>query len=221
MKKFGLLTVARQPGSELIYTADGLIEGQLVYEFDWAQLAVVRATLGSRHPDENNVFIHRARIEKLTLQKGRVTFDCIGLAMDPTIRQVQGIPQTSTTRIEAHPKFATELAGTPEAPLNGALFDEETGEFLGFFSGPLTGVTSFYDGGTSLRATYYTAAAPQMSRAYRIATSIPNAPNVPGVSKWLYMPPAFEPVPNTPFQKVNEELLPITNVAAAQLIYGG
>lgn len=219
LKKFGLLTIARQPDSELIYTADGYVEGQLIYDFDWAQLATVKATVGSTHPDEANVYLHRARIQKMHLGKGRVTFDCIGLTRDPTVRQVEVVPMTSTTRIEAHKDFISTLAGTPDAPLNGAEFDEETGEFLGFFSGELTGVASFYDGGSGLRATYYTAGTPQFSRAFKIAKSLPNAPSIPGIDGYLYLPPASVPVPNTPFMRVTEDLLPITNIAAARLIY--
>jgi len=220
MKIRGNLTIERQQGSELTYRADGFVDGQIIYEFDYAQLAGIRGMIGKAHPDEPNVFMHQARIEKLRAGKGRATFDCMGLFRDPTLYIVQGVPQVSTTAIEAHPRFTDTLAGTPDAPLNGAVFDEETDEFLGFFSGDLIGVKSFYDGGTMIRATYYTARPPGLRRPFKITKAIPNAPQIPGVSAWLAMPCEFDPVPNTPFYKVTDDLQPITNTTAATLIYG-
>jgi hypothetical protein len=221
MIKRGLLTFERQQSSELSYRVDGYIDGQLSFVFDYAtQLATMRGFLGSSHPDEPNVFLHDLRVEKLRTGRGRATFECMGLFRDPTIRIVQGMPQVSTTPIEAHPKFTSTLAGTPDAPLNGAIFDEDTGEFIGFGDGDLIGVKSFYDGGVMLRATYFTARPPTLSQAFKITKSVPNAPQVPGVSGWLTMPSTFDPIPNTPFYRVTDDFNPITSLTAANLVYG-
>jgi hypothetical protein len=51
---------------------------------------------------------------------------------------------TSQEPIESHPDFTSTLGGTPAAPLNGAIFDATTGEFLGFDSlSQFAGVRSY------------------------------------------------------------------------------
>lgn len=223
MQRYGSLPTApsKQPGCPLTYQADGLITGQLFMRFDWAlQKAQMLGNIGGAHPDEPLAVLYAAHLEKQRLNLGLCTYDCIGLYRDPTLRVVSGKPQVSTTPIEAHPKFTSTLAGTPAAPLNGAKFDDETGEFLGFFSGDLCGERSFFDGSVIVRASYYTRRPPTLQKAFTITTAVPNMPQVLGVTNWLQMPPDWEEVPQTGIFKVTDEFMGSGRRGWSTLTYG-
>lgn len=101
---------------------------------------------------------------------GTITIDCEAVGIDPaygdtTEIMVEGASTASAEPIETHPKFATQLAGSRTAPLNGAIFDE-TGKFLGFSTDttksrvtsqqPLAGVRSYLAPRNTLRLYFHT-----------------------------------------------------------------
>jgi hypothetical protein len=213
----GAALLERQPESELVYHPDGLIDGQIAYEFDHAgQRASVNALLGSQHPDDSAVYLYALRITKGRLGKSRAVFDCIGLSRSPTTPAVSMDPSVTTEPIETHPDFLS-FAGTAGAPVNGARFDDETGEFLGFF-GPaglsgeeatraaeLMGVSSYYTGSPVLRASYYSFTPPTFGASFRIARPHVPTPSIGGVQNWLRMAPKWDTVSGTPIYRVSEE----------------
>jgi hypothetical protein len=114
------------------------------------------------------------------------------------------------TPIEAHPKFATQIGGTPSAPLNGAIFlhpstnqittDNTKGVFDRFASqfagGPniYAGVTSYIDfGQATWRVRQYQTFQPaDISYVGKISWPEGPAPSLGGARNWLLQSVNFE-----------------------------
>jgi len=121
----------RQPGSKLRYKQDGSIEGVLILEGDRTFRSLAPG-IDSSHPDDSRALCYDVEIEDLKSDKIRAIASYIGVASDPTPWFKAGQGSLDKESLLTHPKFVSEMAGTPDAPLNSAKFDPETGEFLGF-----------------------------------------------------------------------------------------
>jgi hypothetical protein len=227
-KRLGQMTGAvlvRQPGSELNYDDTGMVEGQLIFAFDENQWAAVTPYLGRAHPDDPNVTLYRLRRVRNAAGVELAVFDCIGVSKDPTDRVVSYPATVTTEPIETHPDFAdSEFAGTPGDPENGAVWDPDSGEFIGFVGAgapaELRGVRSYYVGSVIARATYYTRTPPRFRNICKITPSLPNIPDIPGVKNWLYLPPSSEQIGRARLWRVTEEFLGSGPAGWSDIIYG-
>lgn len=143
-----LKTAIAQPGRTIIESADGTLEGQVVWkidseaipikDIDSSDLLPMVATNdgqpGDPHPDDDRLECYARDIVYGSNGIITCTASYFGIETvtngqtDPVLTFSGGI---STEPIETHPDFA-EFGGTPSAPLNGATFDADTGEFLSF-----------------------------------------------------------------------------------------
>lgn len=114
------------PGFSLTEKNDGTIEGNVTFETDLANFANL-PRMGSSHPRESRCECYNRDITYLPLQKVQLVASYFGLISSKTAPILSYTPNTDKEPIETHPLF--EDFATPE---NGATFDEETGEFLGF-----------------------------------------------------------------------------------------
>lgn len=138
-----------QPGGEVEYQEDGRITAAFTTHSDRAALEGFRAPLFmySRHPEEESAILYNIKRKNLELDKVELAFAYAGLWKNPTdwFPEFQGA--IAQEPIETHPRFVSSLGGTPQHPLNKAVFDPETGEFIGWpVDAPLDlgGVSSYY-----------------------------------------------------------------------------
>ncbi len=138
------------PGASLTYESDGTITGAARYTY--AQSDSV-SPIGNAHPDDS-----RAVCVSFTIDFDEV-FQNANLVY-------RGVWSTSATRvdiqsslsanpIESHPAFVSTLGGTPSAPLNSAIYDQN-GVFLGWPADAalsLGGVRFYLASGCSIRFT--------------------------------------------------------------------
>lgn len=212
IRKFGDLPggYAIQPGSELIYHDDGLIEGTLVVETDRDNDGVITDLVGGPHPRDEDVFLYALRLRYDRLDKVIATFDCLGTeGRADTDRIVVPVPSKEMIPIEAHPKFFTDEMAGAEADLvmlgdgnyaegaNGARFTVSTNKkitgFLGF-SGPdapddLRPLRFFERNTPILRATWYSWDDPTFAFNSVIVDHPAGAPNFEGIENWLRSSP--------------------------------
>jgi hypothetical protein len=162
-----------QPGSTETIDKDGLINAQVTWEGDAGQIRGLRPIPNlSSHPYINGLLCYQSTLEYLKAGKAKVTGDYIGLLSDPSIPTVEFAGGSGQDPIETHPDFE-RFAGTPEEPLNGAEFDEDTGEFLGFFNGEFQGVRSYIVPSILVNISYYTHRRPSLQRLNEIIASPP------------------------------------------------
>jgi hypothetical protein len=108
----------------------------------------------------------------------------VGLNSDPTIPRIEFAGGSGQEPIETHPEFE-KFAGTQANPKNGASFDQDTGEFLGFFNGSFQGTTSYILPSIIVNYTYYTSVVPPINQVGRIVSNLPNFPRPPNVRNYL------------------------------------
>ncbi len=164
-------TMKLQPGWELIEAEDDTLRASLDYVGPFtARLTTPKR--GSAFPAGDPLVCHERRFKKLNNSTVKVTCDFIGIASDPTPHKIEYPGGSGTEPIETHPNFEL-FAGTPEAPLNGAYFDPETGEFVGFAGGTTTaeqkkrGVRTYFVPNVLVNVSYWTWRVPQARRVAR------------------------------------------------------
>ena len=123
--------VAIQPSYSLTEKNDGTIEGQMTFECDEANISNL-PQIGSAHYKDSRVECYNRAITYLPLGKISMTASYFGLVSSKTDPTISYTPNTNQDPITSHKDFA-EFAGSRDSPENGAAFDEETGEFLGFY----------------------------------------------------------------------------------------
>ena len=120
---------------------------------------------GDTHPKDTRMACHRASTTYNANGLAVTVAEYIGIADgNKTAPEVSGRGNMSTDPITTHPKFASTLGGTKDAPKNGAKFNETTGLFIGF--GPSTpppkagfnkeGVRSYLNPGFGISGHFYT-----------------------------------------------------------------
>lgn len=83
-----------------------------------------------------------------------IVVEYVGIPNQYTDPVVDYIDTASQEPIATHPKFTSDLAGTPDNPLNNAYFDPDSGAFDHFGSGTeLTGVVDYLSGQVTRRVT--------------------------------------------------------------------
>lgn len=175
-----------QPGWSITEEYDGLLTSQLLYEGDRSFASHV-PPINYPHPYDWRLFVHKRTINYISTQKIRAIVDYIGITQDPTPGTVEFPGGTGQDPIETHNDFEG-LAGTPSHPKNGAKFDPETGEFLGFFdpANSLVGTRSYIVPSILVNHSYHTFSLPYASDIGRISSYLPPGIIVPpGVQNFL------------------------------------
>lgn len=180
--------VSIQPGYSLTEKNDGTIEGNVVYECDMAYFANL-PRMFSAHPRESRCECYNREITYLPLKKVRLTASYFGLISKKTNPILAYSPNTDKDSIETHPMF-TSFAGTPSTPKNGAQFDVETGEFLGFFDytkKEFFGVRHYLAPATLVSLTYWQSRVPSLRNRMKIVNSIDGFRKPPDVKNFLLL----------------------------------
>lgn len=185
---------------------NGLLSGELTWIGDFAY----RFSLpwnGSLHPYDARLTAYARNITRIRADRVRGTLKYIGVTSDPTPKFIEHPGGSGQDPIQTHPDFAG-FAGTPETPLNGAVFDEDTEEFIGFTDpgNDLAGVESYIVPSVMVNLTYYTHYVPELRQVGRRYYGwIPDLNKPPNVRNWLLVGSPYRKVGNL-FQ-VTEQLL--------------
>jgi hypothetical protein len=166
--------VVIQPNFSLTEKNDGTIEGNVIFETDMANFANL-PRMKSAHPRESRCEIYNREITYLPLLKVRLTASYFGLISNKTEPIISYTPNTDKEPIETHPLFE-DFAGTKASPKNGAKFDDETGEFLGFYDQSikdLFGAAHYLVPATMVSLTYWQSSVPSLTKRMTIKASIP------------------------------------------------
>ncbi len=143
-----LTRLFRQSGDQLLQNNDGTWSGEVHYVCRWRQVLFLspRVNVGS-HPDFPTLICNGCRVERMTpgdFAKLIVSYKGFTDNTLPGDQYVEEIVNgTSSEPIETHPDFVSTIGGTPDAPLNQAIFDKD-GKFTGFPVGSdFAGVESY------------------------------------------------------------------------------
>lgn len=172
MKKIGNPGLHLQPGWTIDEDEHGLMTGECSWEGDIAYYGAYQT--GLLHPYDARLTSYRRRVTRLSADKCRITHSFIGLKYDPTPMFIEHPGGSGQEPIETHPDF-TDFAGTPASPKNGAKFDDETGEFIGFtdIENSLAGVRSYIVPSVLATLSYYTHYVPNLAYVARISHFYP------------------------------------------------
>lgn len=212
VKKKGSVTeyyadgVAIQPGYSLTEKNDGTIEGNVTFEADMAYVANL-PRMKSAHPRDLRCEMYNREITYLPLKKVRLVASYFGLVGSKTEPVLAYTPSTDKEPIETHPLF-TSFAGTKAVPKNGAKFDRETGQFLGFFNPAieeLFGVGHYLVPATMVSLTYWQSSVPSLARRMSIRATIPGFRKPSDVKNFLLLDIPYRQIGS--FYQVTEQLL--------------
>ena len=141
----GISSAVYQPGRTISESSNGTLEGAVVWVIDSSIVpprtavdspllpivAVGDGKPGDLHPDDDRLECYNRTIEYGSTGILTCTASYFGLTSSKTEYELSYTGGTQSDRIETHKDFES-FAGTPDSPLNGAKFDEDSGEFLGF-----------------------------------------------------------------------------------------
>ena len=188
------ITRRKQTDSTYIVKNDGTIEASLTFVTDKTNIDSL-PKIDDEHPDDVRLQCYN---RTLTYgNNGLVTCTCsyFGIAVVGTTQKTEPVISydagTNQEPVETHPRWDT-IGGGPNAPENGAQYDEDTGQFLGFAgddAGDLLGVQYYLTPATNFTMTYWTTKQPDLSRRLKvvkdpeIGTKI--FPRIPNVKNFL------------------------------------
>lgn len=193
-----------QPGWTVVEDENYLLTGELVFEGDWNYRGNIPRN-GSLHPYDRRLTCYGRTLQRLGLDKVRGTLKYIGIVNDPTPFIIEHHGGNGQDPIETHPDFK-DFAGTAASPKNGAKFDAETGEFIGFtdLTNSLAGVRSYIVPSVMVSTTYYTHYIPNLSEVGRI-TSFPPIRAPRNCKNFLLLGQPYRQIGNL-FQVTNQYL---------------
>lgn len=163
-----------QPDYEITESDDGTLEGTVDYECDRSNSGSL-PLIGSPHPLFPSCELYARKIKVIKNNKVRMTGSYFGLLTKETKPVITTSPGVDRVAIEAHPDFAA-FAGTGASPLNGANFDAETGEFLGFFdpdTAEFFGVRHYFSSSDTVTESYWTRSQPKAIKLMQIVSEVP------------------------------------------------
>lgn len=186
--------VAIQPGYKLTEKDDGTIEGTVQFEADRNDIANF-PQVGNAHPADSRCECYARELTYGKNGKVFLSASYFGLVSSKTDPVVNYTPNTDRDAIETHPDFAT-MAGTSASPNNGAAFDAETEEFLGFFdsSNDLFGTRYYLRPSTMVSLSYWTRNRPTLKKRMTIVTSVKGFRKPPDVKDFLLL--------DTPYRQI-------------------
>ena len=191
-------TITRQPGAKLKTTRDGvsiLTESYIGNFADLLDSSLIIA--GSTHPEFPSLLVYS---NEITQGKGG-----IGTLAVESRGNVGGLPDPTYTLdrathnepLSTHPLWTTQIAGTPSAPLNGAIFvdpttgatstDDSTAIFKGWTAGSIfEGIEDYLLAGSTWTSTYASYDQPDLSGVGQIGDPDGPAPTAPDNCFWIY-----------------------------------
>lgn len=196
--------VALLPGYEITEKNDGTLEGQVVYECA-AEFEPNLPRIGSNHPRDGRCECYTTSKQYMGLEKIRLTASYFGLTSAKTDPTIAYTPNTNQDPITSHPKFE-DFAGTQGAPINGATFDDATGEFLGFYDATvkdLFGAEFYLVPATLLSVTYWTRDVPALGKRMTIKAEIPGFKKPEDVKEFMLLDTPYRQVGS--FYQVTEQ----------------
>lgn len=198
--------VVIQPNYALTEKNDGTIEGNVTFECDERYFGNL-PQMKSAHPRESRCECYNRDITYLPLGKVRLVASYFGLVSGKTQPTISYAPNTDKEPIETHSDFES-FAGTKDSPKNGAMFDPETGEFLGFFDQSikdLFGVMHYLVPSTMVSLTYWQSSVPSLTRRMSIKSSIPGFRKPTDVRNFLLLDIPYRQIGS--FYQVTEQYL--------------
>lgn len=200
--------VAIQPNFSITEKNDGTIEGQVVFECDETRINSL-PQMRSSHPRDSRCELYNREITYLPLRKIRLTGSYFGLVSAKTDPIISYTPNTNQDPITSHPDFLS-FAGTQASPntANGATFDAESGEFLGFFNPEITalfGAEFYLVPATLVTLTFWTRTVPNLGRRMTRVTNIPGFKKPADVKEFLLVDYPYRQVGS--FYQVTEQYM--------------
>jgi hypothetical protein len=195
--KHGSPNLVLQPGSEVSEDENGLLTGTCVYEGDIAYSGFI-PRLGQLHPYDYRLSVYKRQVSRIGTQKVRATINYIGVSADPTPMFIEHPGGSGQDPIQTHPNF-TEFAGVPSSPLNGAYFDPESGDFVGFTDpdSKFFGTSSYIVPSVMVNLSFYTHYVPDLGY---VGTpydwSVPNLIRPPNVQDFLLIGAPYRQIGN-------------------------
>tara|TARA_R110002110_G_scaffold6937_1_gene34544 strand:- start:60 stop:743 length:684 start_codon:yes stop_codon:yes gene_type:complete len=179
--------VAIQPGYKLTQKDDGTLDGTVTFECDRDRVGSL-PQIGADHPADGRAELYARDITYMGLNKVSMTGSYFGLISATTDPIITNGGSADREAIETHSDFLT-MAGTDGGELNGAKFDEETGEFLGFLdsSNDLFGVRYYFTASTTVSSSFWTRSAPKLKKILTIVDKIPGYKAPEGVKNFLLL----------------------------------
>ena len=197
---------AKQPGRTIIKKNDGTFEGNITFKSD---SKTDFPEIGDLHPDNGNLECYNLAVTSNSLGLYTCQASYFGIEGSKTDPQVQYTGGSQSEPIETFPDFnltVTGLAGTAANPNNDAVFDEETGEFIGFMDGELQGVQYYLVPSNTISVTYWQDTPPEVELML-IRSRPPGTQSfiLPPVANWLLTASPVRSVGN--FYQVSETWL--------------
>ena len=186
-KRLGDPSLQLQPGWSITRHDDGTITGQAVFHGS-AEYAALGPRLGGGHPKQPGLECTSITVTSDGLNQ--VTFNCAYFGIGNDTRRVNYSPGSASEDIQLHPRFKSVLAGSPENPKYGAVWEkvEENGitpehyRWLGFFEkdgtsstdtiNTMVGTTHFLTNSGTVEVSYYTKSTPKMKKLNTIHSRI-------------------------------------------------
>jgi len=198
--------IAVQPDYSITEKNDGTLEGQITFVCDVSNVASLPA-MGAPHIKDARLELYNREITYHGLDQVSMTGSYFGLITSKTEPTLSYTPNTNQEPITSHKDFA-EFAGTKDDPENGAKFDDDTGEFLGFFDPEITdlfGVSAYLIPATLLSLTYWTTRVPKLGKRMQRKSSIPGFHKPSDVKEFMILDYPYRQVGN--FYQVTELIM--------------
>lgn len=195
-----------QPDSEITVDDYGVMRGTAVFKIPAEFVATAQPRVNiSVHPKDPRLTCFEVSIKWTKLEQAIITAQYLGLLYDPSIPKIEFAGGSGQDPIETHPEFQ-DFAGTPEDPKNGAQFDQDTGEFLGFFEpNKFQGTRAYIVPSVIVNYSYYTSVVPSIASVGRIFSGVPNFRKPPNVRNFLLVGMPYRQTANVFF--VTEQYL--------------
>ena len=176
----------RQADSGIVINSDDTMEAAITWR------AVAKDDLpivGELHPDSDKLECYNTTYTYNSLGYVTCAASYFGITGTVTTKQVSYTGGGSSEPIETYPGFSGNvfgLGGNVGNPNNGAFFDEETGQFLGFASGSLQGIQYYLTPSNTLTISYWMDSAPTVN-LMQTAGIPPGSESLvlPDVPNWL------------------------------------
>lgn len=170
------------PNRKIVTKNDGTMTGTVSFKVDRSNedlLPVIQEV----HPDDGRLELFQRDVTRTTLDTTTMSGSYFGIISDPTPKIVQHPGGGGRDPIETHPDFATFGVAA-----NGAAFDPDNDEFLGFFDKAIVefyGVRSYLVPNVTVNLSYWTYKTPSLRKLMSIQSVIPDVRKPPNVADWL------------------------------------
>jgi hypothetical protein len=195
-----------QPDSEVDQDENGMLTGTVNWEGDRGYEQSI-PQIGSLHPYDFRLTAYKRSVHRLKTGKIRGTLTYIGVSADPTPMFIEHPGGSGQDPIQTHPNFL-KFAGTSADPKNGAYFDPESGEFVGFTDSneDFFGTTAYIVPSVTVNLSFYTHYVPDLAAVGEIyGWTVPNLLAPPNVKNFLLLGMPYRQIGNV-FQVTHQIL---------------